>query len=249
MHTRHLPRSDTFLLIEEFANHLGSFPAPLTPPLPSPSLVYQEEAPKVYEPGGSLVQIRERVEYFAAKYVTIQIPDNIRSYCEHSETIQPIFMRSGTRKQRSSPRYAKLPNLQYHLTTCYTFVRYNEDYPAKKMELVLFDDALKHLLRINRLIEMPRGSALLVGVGGSGKQSLTRLTAYICRAVLFQITLTKSYNMAALNEDLKFLYRTSGQQRKQTAFLFTESEIKDEVFLELINSILMTGEVRLVVIQ
>lgn len=112
------------------------------------------------------------------------------------------------------------------------------------MELVLFDDALKHLLRINRLIEMPRGSALLVGVGGSGKQSLTRLTAYICRAVLFQITLTKSYNMAALNEDLKFLYRTSGQQRKQTAFLFTESEIKDEVFLELINSILMTGEVR-----
>lgn len=36
----------------------------------------------------------------------------------------------------------------------------------------------------------------------------------------------------------------TGQQRKQTAFLFTESEIKDEVFLELINSILMTGEVR-----
>lgn len=35
----------------------------------------------------------------------------------------------------------------------------------------------------------------------------------------------------------------TGQQRKQTAFLFTESEIKDEVFLELINSILMTGEV------
>lgn len=66
-------------------------------------------------------------------------------------------------------------------------VQYNEEFPAKKMELVLFDDALKHLLRINRLIEMPRGSALLVGVGGSGKQSLTRLTAYICRAVLFQV--------------------------------------------------------------
>jgi hypothetical protein len=37
--------------------------------------MYQEEAPKVYEPGGSLVQIRERVEYFAAKYVLL---DNIQ---------------------------------------------------------------------------------------------------------------------------------------------------------------------------
>lgn len=81
--------------------------------------------------------------------------------------------------------------------------------PANKfqLELVLFDDALRHLLRLNRLIEMPRGSALLVGVGGSGKQSLTRLASYISRAVCFQITLTKTYNINSFMEDLR--YRTS----------------------------------------
>jgi dynein heavy chain, axonemal len=63
----------------------------------------------------------------------------------------------------------------------------NEEFPAKKLELVLFADALKHLLRLNRLLEMPRGSALLVGVGGSGKQSLTRLASYISRANCFQV--------------------------------------------------------------
>ncbi len=46
---------------------------------------------------------------------------------------------------------------------------YNEKFPSKKMNLVIFDDALRHLLRITRIINSPRGNCLLVGVGGSGK--------------------------------------------------------------------------------
>jgi dynein heavy chain len=62
---------------------------------------------------------------------------------------------------------------------------YNEKNPSKQMNLVIFDDALKHLLRITRSIGTPSGNILLVGVGGSGKQSLTKLSSFICKQIFF----------------------------------------------------------------
>ena len=82
---------------------------------------------------------------------------------------------------------------------------YNYDENNIEMNLVLFDDALNHLTKIYRILRFPLGHALLVGFGGSGKQSLTKLSAYSARYKLFTITLTRGYKEKEFREDLKNL--------------------------------------------
>ncbi|PNJ88261.1 DNAH17 isoform 1 [Pongo abelii] len=111
------------------------------------------------------------------------------------------------------------------------------------MNLVLFEDAVAHICRINRILESPRGNALLVGVGGSGKQSLSRLAAYISGLDVFQITLKKGYGIPDLKIDLAAQYIKAAVKNIPSVFLMTDSQVAEEQFLVLINDLLASGEI------
>ncbi|XP_008853923.1 dynein heavy chain 9, axonemal [Nannospalax galili] len=111
------------------------------------------------------------------------------------------------------------------------------------MDLVLFEDAMRHVCHINRILESPRGNALLVGVGGSGKQSLTRLAAFISSMDVFQITLRKGYQIPDFKVDLANLCLKAGVKNLSTVFLMTDAHVADERFLVLINDLLASGEI------
>lgn len=79
--------------------------------------------------------------------------------------------------------------------------------------------------RIARMIRQERGNALLVGVGGCGKQSLTRLASHMCSYRCFEIELSRGYNYDSFHEDLRRLYKMAGVQGKDMVFLFTDTQV------------------------
>ena len=123
---------------------------------------------------------------------------------------------------------------------------YLEDYNAvspKAMHLVFFMDAIEHISRLARIIRSPRGNAMLVGLGGSGKQSLTRMAAFMAEFKCIQIELAKGYSNNEFREDLKKIFILAGIERQTVVFLFTDGQIVNEGFVEDINCILNAGDV------
>ena len=127
-----------------------------------------------------------------------------------------------------------------------SMMTYLDDYNQmtnKPMSLVLFGAAVEHIARISRIINQPYGNALLVGVGGSGRKSLTTLAVFIADYKLFTIEITKNYGMFDWREDIKKMMRDAGVLNKPTVFMMDDTQIVKEAFLEDINGILNTGEV------
>ena len=58
-------------------------------------------------------------------------------------------------------------------------VEYNLNH-NKQINLVFFNDAIANILKITRVLFIQRGNILLIGLGGSGRQVLSKISSFIC---------------------------------------------------------------------
>ncbi|KAH8612560.1 putative Dynein heavy chain N terminal region 2 domain1 [Trypanosoma vivax] len=121
-------------------------------------------------------------------------------------------------------------------------VNYNMEF-NKATVLVFFKDAIHHISRICRILRQPRGHALLVGMGGTGRQSLCKLAAFMCDMPVYEITITRTFNMTEFRDRLKEILLESGCKAEPSLFFLTDNQIVKEEMLEDVNNLLNTGEV------
>eukprot|EP00890_Picochlorum_soloecismus_P001711 jgi/Picsp_1/2540/NSC_00771-R1_dynein heavy chain axonemal len=109
--------------------------------------------------------------------------------------------------------------------------------------IVLFKDAIEHILRICRVLQSCKGSIMLVGLGGSGKQSLARVAASLNGTQFYQADESDTYSSSSFLEDLKSAFRASGVKNKSSCLLLTNSSVKNISFLDYTNQYLITGDI------
>uniref|UniRef100_T1J4J2 AAA+ ATPase domain-containing protein n=1 Tax=Strigamia maritima TaxID=126957 RepID=T1J4J2_STRMM len=151
------------------------------------------------------------------------------------------FLKMGV--DRPDRVYEQVTSLEKLTTVLKEYIfDYNLTNP-KEMNLVFFVDAMLHITRIVRILRRPRGNMLLVGVGGTGKQSLTRLATFISSCQFFTIELKRGYDHQSFFDDLKKLNYMSAVKANDTVFMITDTQIVMEDFVEDINNLLNSGEV------
>ena len=109
--------------------------------------------------------------------------------------------------------------------------------------IVLFNDVLEHVLRIDRVFRQPQGHLILIGVSGSGKTTLSRFVAWMNGLKVFQIKVHGRYSANDFDDDLRDVLRRSGCKGERICFIMDESNVLDSGFLERMNTLLANGEV------
>lgn len=112
------------------------------------------------------------------------------------------------------------------------------------INFVLYDDAVDHILRIDRVLKQPQGHLILVGPSGIGKTSLTKFVSWINGLKIVQLGVSRNYSLQEFDSVLKDLLKMSGVHAEPICFIVDESTILDGAFLERMNSLLANSQIQ-----
>ncbi|KAL8008331.1 putative AAA+ ATPase domain, dynein heavy chain region D6 P-loop domain, immunoglobulin-like protein [Plasmopara halstedii] len=212
--------------------------------------LWLHESERVY--GDRLVSKTDIEKYNQLSQVQIKksfTSCNISRYYA-AENCWPLIFCHFTRDGDSEYDQVVGTNLDNLKTNLHAHLRdYNNNENNTAMQLDLFDDAVKHVARIVRILQNESGHALLVGVGGSGKRSLARLASHICGYTVRQITISSKYGENEFKDDLRKMHMTvvdmlsRNEESGGVVFLLTDSQITNEKFLIYLNDLLASGEI------
>ncbi|GFN75495.1 dynein beta chain, ciliary [Plakobranchus ocellatus] len=124
--------------------------------------------------------------------------------------------------------------LNTHLT------RYNEEFGNVRLNIMLSDFVIFHVVRMHRILSFYHGgNMLLVGAVGSHLSTLSRLALHVADIPIHKVDTSKQSNFF---DGLRSAIRLSGSEGKVISLLFTARDLEDPSYLDALNSLLISGE-------
>lgn len=82
-------------------------------------------------------------------------------------------------------------------------IHYGRD--NQNLDILLFQEVLDYLSRIDRVLSFPGGSLLLAGRSGVGRRTITSLVSHMHGAMLFSPKISRGYELKHFKNDLKYV--------------------------------------------
>uniref|UniRef100_A0A8D2M5U6 Dynein axonemal heavy chain 3 n=1 Tax=Zonotrichia albicollis TaxID=44394 RepID=A0A8D2M5U6_ZONAL len=129
------------------------------------------------------------------------------------DNIRALFFGDYLKPSTSVRIYDEITDLKQLTSVMEYYLEEYNNISKAPMSLVMFQFAIEHISRICRVLKQDNGHLLLVGVGGSGRQSATKLATFMHSFELFQIEITKSYGITEWKDDVKQVMLKAGSGR------------------------------------
>jgi len=152
----------------------------------------------------------------------------------------PVFTVFADRSQFYKESKMKIDDL---INVCKDALNEHNRNSQKQLDIVMFKEAVEHMLSLTRVLHLPRGHAMLVGVKSSGRKSISRLSLQVSSMEVFEIQITRTYSFDEWRENMKSLMKMVGSQDCQTGFLFSDSQLIGNYQLEDLSNLLISGEI------
>ena len=113
----------------------------------------------------------------------------------------------------------------------------------KELGLLLFPEALRHIVAMDRVLSRPGGNLLLVGASGVGRRSLLSLACHLHGLELVSPSMVRDYSLRSFCAELKVALPKAGVTGTPTCLLLEDHMLRDTPVIEAVNSLLAAGEI------
>lgn len=113
----------------------------------------------------------------------------------------------------------------------------------RDLNFLIFSEALEHIAHVDRVLSSSSGHLLMVGRVGVGRRNAVTISSYMLGFELRTLAVSRDYGTKQFNEDIKSVMQATGVAGQHTVLLVEDFQIVNEYILEVINSLLSSGEV------
>jgi dynein heavy chain 2 len=118
-----------------------------------------------------------------------------------------------------------------------------------ELDMLLFAEIVQRIARLDRILSEPGGSALMIGRPGVGRRTCSSIACFMKKnregspMQIFSPNIGRDYGSKHFMEDLKKAVQAAGVMGNHCALYLEDYQLADAAFLEIVNSLLSSGEV------